>query len=750
MKIVIPEQQKFESEFLGLVDNEEILASILWNRGYRTPEEVRAFLDPAYYRPTGPNSLPGIAEAVDILNQAIETGEKICIYGDYDVDGITATVLLMRTIYSLEYQQVSYHVPDRFKDGYGLSSEVIKRLFGDGYKILLTCDCGISNFEEVALAKDLGMTVIVTDHHTLPDQLPLADAIINPKMLNPDHPCRDLPGVGVAYMLSLALCSARKVSLDERLIQLVALGIVADVVPVIKENRYLLQKGLAVINSEDILPGLKALKKVCNLSEIDEEVIGFQLAPRLNAPGRITKPDICVELLLSEVIDEVMPLAAEIDAQNSRRCQLVNSVLEGIKKTDGPFVAFNECWHPGVIGIAAGRIAENSRVPAVLMTLKDDGSDIIVGSARSIEDINIFECLQKVSRHLDKFGGHAGAAGFSLQKSKLKMFTKELLAILDSHIQLTTTDSITVDAEIPFTLITLENYSTLRKMAPFGEKNPAPLFYSRDVTVENCRSIGDGQHQRLLLSQGGYVVAAVSWWSQDKINLKSRVDLVYTINANEYKGVVAVQLTLVHLRANGEMVRVFPKQRELEVVDLRGEKVVFPSGDDVCCYGEIRKEAETSFVNRYNIHKCDILVLTEIPPHLSVINEMVSVARCRRLLLGYPLEIPKIEPFLIRLMRLLKRIAHNGGITTLEYLASATGELEITVFLGMRVLRESGYLSWETTGMNIHISLQDGKRISTTSNSYKRMEKAEKETQAFRQHMVCAEPITIKRMLSQG
>lgn len=750
MKIVMPEQVQLEPSLLELVENNTVLASILWNRGYRTPEEVKPFLDPAFYSPADPCSLPGIETAVEIISSSLEAGEKICVYGDYDVDGITATALLVRTLNSLG-ARVSYHLPNRFTEGYGLSSKVIRELAAAGCQLLLTCDCGISNHEEVALANELGMKVVVTDHHSLPDQPVPAAVIVNPKMLEPDHPCRDLPGVGVAYLLAVALCRSLGRSFDERLLQLVALGIVADVVPLCKENRYLLQRGLATLNSEKILPGLEALQRICNLPEIDEERIGFQLGPRLNAPGRVLAPDICVELLLCDDSAEARSLAAEIDLLNTRRRQLVDSIMEDLQdlKADGSVVTFNEFWHQGVIGIAAGRLTEDFQVPAVLMTVKQDGSSTVVGSARSPEGINIFECLQEVGEYLDKFGGHAGAAGFSLQRSNLDAFTKALKAELDRYLHLAaSSELIAVDAEIPLSDITLENYNLLRRLAPFGEGNPAPRFYTPDVEIATCRSIGDGKHQRLTLSQGEDTVTALWWWNQEECEPGSQADVVYTLNKNIFNGTVSVQMVLDCLVEGERIPKVETAEEGLQVIDCRfaaGESVELPAGPGVCSFAEREKRSGT--VNRFELHKCDTLVLTEIPPHLTVLKEMISLTRCRKLVLGYPRQLPQSKPFLIRLMGVLKHVAKNGGSTTLEHLASATGELEITVMMGMRTLREAGYLNWEPTGSYIQLSLLDGEKISTRSRNYQRMREAEQETLAFREFAASAEPELIKKML---
>ena len=269
--------------------NDPLVARILWNRGYRTPEAARAFLDPDCYIPADPSALPGLDDAVEVLADFLASGARVCVYGDYDVDGVSATALLVRVLRSLGADAV-YHVPNRFTEGYGLNADVIRSLAESGCRLLLTCDCGIGSREEVELAESLGMRVIVTDHHEIPEAAVTSSLVVHPKMLQPGHPCRSLPGVGVAYFLAVSLCRRLAHPVDDRLLQLVALGLVADVVPLLGENRYLLQRGLAAINSGRPYAGIAALMKLCGITEVDEEGIGFQIAPRLNAPGGSTRP----------------------------------------------------------------------------------------------------------------------------------------------------------------------------------------------------------------------------------------------------------------------------------------------------------------------------------------------------------------------------------------------------------------------------------------------------------------------------
>ncbi|MGD0622875.1 MAG: single-stranded-DNA-specific exonuclease RecJ [Thermacetogeniaceae bacterium] len=749
-------KEEIARDILELV-NDPLVARILWNRGYRTLDAARAFLYPDCYTPADPSALPGLNDAVEVLADSLASGARVCVYGDYDVDGVSATALLVRVLRSLG-ADVIYHAPNRFTEGYGLNGDVIRDLAAHGCRLLLTCDCGIGSRAEVGLAQDLGMRVIVTDHHDIPEDRVTGCAVVNPKMLDPGHPCRSLPGVGVAYFLAVSLCRRLAHPVDDRLLQLVALGLVADVVPLLGENRYLLQRGLAAINTTAPLAGIAALMKLCGITELNEEGIGFQIAPRLNAPGRVNAPDISVKLLLCDDLQEAELLAQGVDDDNRLRRQLVESVLDSLEgiETDGSLVLFDETWHQGIIGIAAGRLVESFKAPAALMTLKEDG-ETVVGSARSIEGVDMYGCLSRVAGRLTRFGGHAGAAGFSLRREDLAPFCQALKTELDHALKTTAaiaTDRPDVDAEIPFASVDLDSFTKLRLLAPFGEGNPSPRFLTTAARIEACRSIGGGRHQRLVLSKDGASRTALRWWNREAPDAGLPVDVIYTLNRNDYNGTTGIQLVIERMAAaqNREEPEPVLGERQLEIVDVRfapSNRLPVLPGGDTCLFGEGAPPAArarstgpgtaSGRANRYSIRVCDTLALTSVPAHLSVLREMLAVARCRKLALAYPAGAASAPaPLIRRLMSILKHVAGHGNRTTLEHLASSTGELEIAVILGLRVLRESGYLEWESSGSQIQFSLLNGQQIDPTTENYGRMVKAEAETRAFKDFMSTA------------
>ncbi|MGE5398543.1 MAG: single-stranded-DNA-specific exonuclease RecJ [Chitinophagales bacterium] len=737
-------RRKPDQEILNLVNGSRIVAEILWQRGYRDPEAVKAFLNPAFYQATDPLELQGMAEAVVIMANALKEGKKIAVYGDYDADGITSTALLVRTLKQLG-GKISWQVPNRFTGGYGLSVAAVEELAWEGAELILTCDCGISSHDAVLKARELGLTIVVTDHHELPEELPLAHAIVNPRLLTEGHPCQDLCGVGVAYMLALALSNHLGVEFDQRLLQLVALGTVADVVPLRAENRYLVQRGLAVLNSNNTLPGIKALLDLTRSEKVDEETIGFYLAPRLNAPGRMASAAIGVELLLTEDLEEARPLAAEIDAANLARRQLVEDIvgeLEGYTP-HGSIILFNENWAQGVTGIVAGRLCEKFDVPAVLMTIKAGTEDVVTGSARSVPGVNMYEGLAAVQQYLTGFGGHAGAAGFSLERGNLEKFIPVLQKVLDKD--LTGQPVIRKpDITLSFREMTLESCRELERLAPFGEGNPRPRFSTDKTAILSVRPIGDGQHYRLTLGQDGFTHGAVWWRAEDIPSAECSVRAVYSLGCNRFRGIETVQLNIISLEETPEVSKPVVRPA-LEIIDSRIKPGLLPhlELEPGCCSFA---EGQPKGMNRYTITPCDTLVLLTIPPHLRVIREMVARSGCSRLILAY-LVLTTNASLIKRLMGAIKQFSHQGGAASIEDLAAATGELEITVWLGLRLLRESGLLSFEADGTKLQITLLGDGKINTRSRTYRNLRTVERETRAFRYFMANARLDQIERIL---
>jgi single-stranded-DNA-specific exonuclease len=391
-------------ELIEVADGDELIARIFYNRGYKNPDTVRQMLKDEYYNPTEVNEFEGIQRAVYRILEAADKGEKVCVYGDYDVDGVTSTVILVECL-SLFLEKVIYHVPDRFTEGYGMNLEVIERLAREGVSLIITCDCGISNINEINRAKELNMDIILTDHHNIPSELPNADVILNPKLLQEGHKARNISGCAMAYFLCLALLKSKGLEeKSEDYLDMLALSLIADVVSLNGENRYLLKKAIPKLfntKREGLVKLLEIASKTSELST--EEDIAFQIAPRINAAGRMESARLPVELMLCKDPYNAGEMAQKIDYLNIERKrvqqEIIDQAIEQVetkKKNKTVLVLYSDFWHHGIIGIAAGRVCEVYRKPAILLSLKEDGKTV-VGSARSVEEINIYELIKECS-----------------------------------------------------------------------------------------------------------------------------------------------------------------------------------------------------------------------------------------------------------------------------------------------------------------------------------------------------------------
>jgi len=481
MKINKAEEFEPNKELVEYLGSKEI-ACLAEKRGLKSIEKLISFIEPEKYSPLNLKDFPQITEIVDFILDHIAKESNILIYGDYDVDGISSTSILVEALRCLS-NNISYHIPDRFKEGYGLNKEVLAS-YQDEIDLVISCDCGISNFDEVKFAKELGMDFVVTDHHDLPEQLPPADYVISPRLLAEDHQGYWLPGAGMAYFLIKAVFEkVGKKGEEKKYLDLLLLAIIADVVPLKGENRYLFKTGLTKLKNTDRI-GLKALYNELDINplEINEKTLGFQIGPLLNSAGRIDSAEKGLKLLLAEDKSKAAGLAAELNQINQHRKEISQKIYREIEKKINPqqrkaVISYDSDWHQGVIGIAAGRITENFQVPAVLMT-SNQQSELITGSARSIDGININNIISECSDLLEKNGGHAAAAGFSLKKDRLEKFKLRLQRLIDQELAKIDSElEIKTDLNLKLSEITQDFYQKLRLFAPFGEGNPEPLFY---------------------------------------------------------------------------------------------------------------------------------------------------------------------------------------------------------------------------------------------------------------------------------
>lgn len=549
---------------------------ILYGRGLRAVSNALDFVRGNSVL-SDPFDLADMKEAVAIIHEAISRQERIVVFGDYDVDGITATALLLETLRAMGARVAAY-IPQRGDEGYGLNPGAVQKLARDGASLLITVDCGIRSIEEVTLAHKLGMRVIITDHHSLGSRLPPADAVLNPRRPENNSDFDLLAGVGVAFKLAQALIRSDGVprvptprsSLDEEtLLDLVALGTVADLAPLRGENRSLVSIGLDWINRAR-RPGVQALMEVAGVTpgEVTTHTIGYVLAPRLNAAGRLDDATLALQLLMAPDMGVALALAKRLDALNADRRSITlktrDQVMELVSAQPAVppliFAASSE-FLSGIVGLAASRLVDEFYRPAVVVSV---GNRLSKGSARSIPEFHITRALDEVKSLLERHGGHAAAAGFTVQTARLDELREQLLILAERDIggrELVPT--IEVDAVLPLHELGWDLYRALEGLRPYGEGNPQPVFVSQCVGVRAMRSVGSGgQHLKLQVYDGNGVhwdaiaFGQGHWFGR----LPPRVDIAYTLDRNVWRGQESLQLRVVDIRpavVPGESVKVF-------------------------------------------------------------------------------------------------------------------------------------------------------------------------------------------------
>lgn len=533
-----------------------LTARVLANR-LEAPEQARDFLHARLNSLPDPDLLPDMEVACTRLAEALARQERIAVHGDYDVDGITGTALLVEVLRSFG-AQVEYHIPLRMQDGYGLSSDAIRRATDNGCTLLVSVDCGVSAHAEAELVADLGLDLIVTDHHQPPDCLPDCLALINPHLSSSRFPFPHLAGVGVAFFLLLALRRrlredgwfARRPEPDlRRGLDLVALGTIADMVPLGGVNRVLVRFGLQLLDS-DQRSGVEALKRVSGVDKVTCGVVGFRLAPRLNAAGRLEDAALGVQLLLAEGERSVEDLAAHLESCNRERQQVEADTLEDavaqVEKLSPGFyslVLADEGWHPGVIGIVASRLVERYYRPTVLISLAGGTGK---GSARSIHGFHLFEALGRSSESLDSFGGHAAAAGLSLSADKIEVFREAFEATAREALEgRELLPQIAFDGHVELADLPMEAVRELASLAPFGIGNPQPVFVCRGVEVAAAQVVGE-RHLRFRVLQGGDSASCIAFGMAERLEeTGGRIDLLFRPEINSFRGRESVQFHVV-------------------------------------------------------------------------------------------------------------------------------------------------------------------------------------------------------------
>jgi len=714
-------------ELRAALGGHPLVAQVLARRGLATPQAALAFLDPDRYTPAPPEELPDLVLATQRLRAAIARGERIAVWGDFDVDGQTATTVLVSALRQAG-ADVLYYIPNRMTESHGIRIESLKRVLAQGVQVLLTCDTGIAEHEAIAYARSQGVSVLVTDHHDLPDELPPADALVNPMRLPPGHPLRQLPGVGVAFMLARQLCDEWEAYLD-----LVALGIVADVAEQVGDTRYLLQRGLEKLRSPKRI-GLCAVLEAAQMdaASLSAEHIGFGLAPRLNALGRLGDANLAVELFTTSDWSRARILAAQLEGLNNQRRWLSEQIYAAAQEQiardpslldASALVLENPHWHSGVIGPVASRLAEQYARPVVLIVTSPGQAGR--GSVRSVPGCDINAALRdpRVSQWLVGFGGHPGAAGLVIAPENIPMFRRALSQAVEAVWDRRATVGTHVDAYVHLDELEIGLAQELERLAPFGQGNPPVYLACRNLIVVSQRTFGrNGEHREVTVQNDSGLTRRLVWWrGADQELPVGPFDLLCTLKSTDYLGRPNLEIEWIDARLVQVSVQVAAPAPAIEVMDWRSiadksRVAALAARSDVQVWIEGGAVEGLTGCGRHALAPAGTLVVWSAPPGPRELNAALAQVSPRIVILCGVLSVEdRIEPFLRRLAGLLKHdLRQRQGQVFLPALAAASGQRLATVRKGIEWLAARGQIIVQTwDGDNMTVALGNGERQVT-------------------------------------
>ncbi len=529
-----------------------LLATILVNRGIDSEEKIKKFLEPTRQDFYDPYLMKDMEIAVERIIKAIERGEKVIIYGDYDVDGITSTTVLKKFLKDLGLE-VSYYIPNRLNEGYGLNKNAIEKIVNEGFSLMITVDCGISGIEEIDYANSLGLEVIVTDHHEPGEILPKALAVIDNKRKDSTYPFRDLAGVGVAFKVCQALGIRLELKEEAYLkyLDIVCVGTISDIVPLVDENRVITKLGLLLVKQTKNI-GLKSIINSSGYSKIDSNTISFGVAPRINACGRMGKAEEALELLLSTDIYKVNELTKKLNEHNRERQEIEKAIYESaIKKIEEKHLDENrtiivggENWHHGVIGIVSSKITDMYFKPSILLCFEDE---IGKGSGRSIPGFDLHQALTKCQDTLEKFGGHSMAVGITIRKDELEKFSKEFEKVAEEEKIEEIVPVLNIDSKIELDFVDKDVIESLKKLEPFGEANKMPIFAFKNLRIDSIRALSEGKHLKLTLKEDNRIINAIGFNMgklAEEYRIGDKIDVAGVLEINTFNGVDNLQINI--------------------------------------------------------------------------------------------------------------------------------------------------------------------------------------------------------------
>ena len=530
----------------------KLLARVLVNRNIKEEEKINVFLNPTRNDFHDPYLMPDMKKAVDRIEKAILNKERLIIYGDYDVDGITSITVLKRFLEERGIE-VDYYVPNRLQEGYGLNKEAIQKIAKDGHKLMITVDCGISGIEEIQYSNSLGIETIVTDHHEPLDELPDAIAVIDAKRKDNQYPFRGLAGVGVVSKLIQAI--GIRLNLDEKeylkYLDIVCVGTISDIVPLVDENRVIAKLGLKLIQVTKNV-GLKSLLKITGYKNVTSMAVSFGIAPRINACGRMGFQGEALKLFLTDNIVQAEEITEKLNKYNIERQEkerkIFEEALEKLKNVDinkiNSIVLAGNGWHHGVIGIVASKLTEKFFKPTLLLSLEDG---IAKGSGRSIPGFDLHSALCATSKYLEKYGGHEMAVGLSLKEENLDNFKEAFEKIAEENNVKEILPIIYVDAQITSEDMTKETIEQLNKLEPFGEANKMPIFLYKNLKIDSIRALSEGKHLKMTLKDNNDIINVIGFNMGNLVEeylIGDRVDILGTLETNVYNGIETIQINL--------------------------------------------------------------------------------------------------------------------------------------------------------------------------------------------------------------
>ncbi|HUI87609.1 MAG TPA: single-stranded-DNA-specific exonuclease RecJ [Anaerolineales bacterium] len=735
-----------------------LIAQTLIRRGIRDSTSARSFLHPDSISSV---PFPGIEKAADYAVMAMRSNEPICVWGDFDVDGQTSTTLLVQALLALR-ANVTYYVPIRGKESHGMHIDSLKPILDSGARLIITCDTGTTAHEAIDYADSRGVNVIVTDHHDPGQMLPKAKATINPKLLPKDHRLANLAGVGVAYKLAEALLTEKRKSEIENLLDLVALGLIADVALLKGETRSLAQKGIEAFRNTNRL-GLRVMAELSatNLETLTEETIGFTFAPRLNALGRLSDANLAVELLLTRDAVRARVLAAQIEGLNTQRRLLTSQVYEAaeLQLRENPslltapaIVLSHRDWPGGVVGIVANKLVERYHKPAILLTESDDG--ILRGSARSIEGLHITDAIAANKDLLISFGGHPMAAGLSLQADQFNAFKRGLGREIERQLGeiLTEEPALQIDAWLALNEVDSALADSLEVLAPFGAGNPELILATRNLRLKSVKGIGrTKEHRRIVVADEAGVQQDLLWWNgaEEEIpEMEAKIDVAYSLRAGTYRGQKELTLQLQELRVIEEK-PVEIRQSALEIKDLRQRLSAFSAQASILVWAEGADKSKG--VSRFDLRPADEFAVYTAPPSPMELRAALETVKPRTIyLLGVLPASEKTDEFVSRLAGMAKfAINQRGGKVSVREMAVATAQREATVRLGLEWLAAGGHIKVDALSQskqeeeNGELDLAHGDGLANQylqREFYVAVKASLDETAAYRHHFRRADP----------